>query len=217
MTTRDAFRWRMAFCAAAATAYAILVYYSTHHAIPGLGAAVAIAPLLLIGVGLAARMQPRWLAVAGGALVVLGLALAWRAIAQHHALVLMLQQAGSYLLLAAFFGRSLLPGKVPVCTRFADLTHGPLDAATRRYSRQVTVAWTLLLLAIVVASVALYFVGGVAAWSVFANFGPLALLPAMFAIEYAVRWHRLPQLRGVRITAGVRAFMLRSGEASSRR
>ena len=130
--------------ALAVIAYAVLAHFS--NAVPGnesLGAVLAIAPLWIAAVILAWRSNRRWLGLVGCVLAALLAYAGWDDLRNHFAWLYLLQQAGAYGLLGISFGRSLGQRRVPLCTRFATLVHGPLSAAATRYTRSVTVAWTV--------------------------------------------------------------------------
>jgi uncharacterized membrane protein len=111
-----------------------------------------------------------------------------------------------YGLLAVGFGRSLRAGDVSLCTRLADRLHGPLNAAELRYTRQVTLAWTLFF-ALMTATVAVLYVSVTrATWSAFVNFAAIPLMAAMFGAEYAVRRRVLPHTARRGILATMRVF-----------
>jgi uncharacterized membrane protein len=193
--------------------YAIAVHVANGNpALRPLGAVLAVGPVLLLAADLARRARPR--SVAFLLLAGLGLltAIGWRRLETHFDWLLLAQQVAAYLLLAGVFGASLLPGRTPLCTRMAHALQGPLDAATQRYTRQVTLAWALLLLAIGVTMLALYAFAPLQSWSLFANFGPLTLLPAMFLLELQVRRRRLPNAPRVGPLQIVRAWRQRSPE-----
>ena len=92
----------------------------------------------------------RW----SGALVALSAAAAtaallrafWPLFAQNFPIVYLVQQVGFYSIMAFTFGRSLRKGSVPLCTQLADKVHGPLTALELRYTRSVTLAWTVFFL-----------------------------------------------------------------------
>jgi uncharacterized membrane protein len=109
--------------------------------------------------------------------------------------VYLVQQAGFYSILAFTFGRSLRTGSVPLCTQLADKVHGPLSALELRYTRKVTLAWAIFFLVNVAATFLLFAIAPLRVWSAFVNFGSLPLMLLMFAAEYAVRRHALPQVR----------------------
>jgi uncharacterized membrane protein len=188
--------------------YALLAHYtneSTHHS--SLGAAVAIAPLVLIALVFAWRSPSRVILL--GAIVMLGVALwiGWPALERHFGLVNWLQHAGMQLILCVMFGRTLLAGRQPLCTRFARAVHAPLSPQHEIYARQVTVAWTVFFAVMLLASTLLYFLAPLALWSVFANMLTLPLVALMFVAEYGVRRWTLPEMRHTHVLDAVRAFM----------
>lgn len=187
--------------------YPLLAHYTNESAQRGnLGALVAIAPVVLIALVLAWRSPRRRLML--GVLVLLCLALWswWPALEHHYGVVYWLQHAGMQLVLGIIFGRTLVAGRQPLCTRFAEAVHGPLTPRHEIYARQVTVAWTLFFAAMMLVSTALFFLAPLATWSVFANFMTLPLVALMFIVEYRVRRRVLPDLPNPHILDAVRAF-----------
>ena len=195
--------------AALVVGYALLAHYtndSAHNS--SLGAFVAIAPLILIALVLAWRALHRFHML--GVLVLLGVALwaVWPALERHFGLVYWLQHAGIQLMLFMTFGRTLIAGRQPLCTRFAEAVHAPLSPRHEDYTRQVTVAWTLFFAAMVLISTLLFFLTPLTTWSVFANFLTLPLVVLMFVAEYLARRWALPELRHTHILDAVRAFRI---------
>lgn len=175
-------------------AYALLEQYSTgRHAPRALGALLAITPLL-VALGLLASRTPRpaW---ALAMLLLLGVLLLpplWPRLEQHYAQLYLLQQCGVYLMLAAVFGRTLLPGCTPLCTQWALRVHGSIDERVRRYTRSLTLVWTLFFVVLVIMSVALFALVAHSTWSLFGNFVTLPLAALLFAVEYRLRRRWLP-------------------------
>ena len=171
-----------------------------------LGALVAIAPVVLIALALAWRSPRRFILL--GVLVLLCFALwaGWPALENHFGLVYWLQHVGLQLILFITFGRTLLAGRQPLCTRFAEAVHALVTPQHEIYARQVTIAWTLFFAAMALASTLLFFLAPLATWSVFANFLTLPLVALMFIAEYWVRRRLLPDLQHARILDAVRAF-----------
>ncbi len=172
-----------------------------------LGAALALGPLLAVGLTLVWR--------SGGVLVALVSALFggvllydwWPLFEKNFPLVYLLQECGMYGLLAFGFGRSLRVGRTALCTQFADQLHGPLTPAEIRYTRQVTFAWTLLFTAITATTLLLFVSAPRKVWSLFVNFGTIPLVAAMFVVEYAVRRRLLPKTDRRGVLASVRIFL----------
>lgn len=202
--------------AAAVISYAILAHVS--NSIPGnenLGAVLALAPLWLAALALAWRSAYQWtglLACAFGALLAY---VCWDNLTRHFVWFYLIQQAGAYGLLAISFGRSLGQQRVPLCTRFATLVHGPLTLPVRQYTRSVTVAWTLFFVAMSTTLLILYATAPLAVWSVFANFCTAPLVALMFIGEYLIRQHALPGMRHASIHDTIRALSSNAGAESA--
>jgi uncharacterized membrane protein len=202
-------RWlRHGLVAASILIYALAEHYAntTPGAAP-LGAGLAIAPLLIAWLLLARRTPwPRISISLASLLAGAILVETWSRIEQNFPLMFMLQESGVYLILALGFGRSLLSGQTPLCTRWATMVHGPLSEPVERYTRSVTLAWTLFFVAISLTSVLLYAAAPLRVWSIFSNFMTLPLAALMFAIEYEVRRHRLPWMQRASLADTARAY-----------
>jgi len=178
---------------AAAGIAAVVVYQVGAHyaaATPGahgVGLAMALVPPLAIALVAAARSTQRaWLVP----LWVLACGALWIArspLARHFEWGLYIEHASFNLMMAMLFGRTLVAGRVPLCTQFAAVVHGTLTPRIARYSRQVTVAWTLFFLATAAVSTLLFATAPIVTWSTFANYLSLPLVGAMFVVEYLCR------------------------------
>lgn len=193
--------------AALVIGYPLLAHYtneSTHSR--NLGALVATAPVVLIALALAWRSPRRFIML--GVLVLLCVALwvGWPALENHFGLIYWLQHVGMQLILFVTFGRTLIAGRQPLCTRFAQAVHAQLTPQHEIYARQVTIAWTLFFVAMALASTLLFFLAPLATWSVFANFLTLPLVALMFIAEFWIRRWVLPDIRHTHILDSVRAF-----------
>jgi uncharacterized membrane protein len=187
--------------------YPLLAHYTNESAHNGnLGAWVAIAPVVLIALVLAWRSTRRLIML--GVLMLLCVALwaGWSVLEHHFGLVYWLQHVGIQLILFMTFGRTLIAGRQPLCTRFAEAVHAPLTPRHEIYARQVTLAWTLFFAAMALASTLLFFLAPLTTWSVFANFLTPLLVVLMFIAEYVVRRRVLPEMRHTHILDAVRAF-----------
>ncbi len=187
--------------------YPLLAHYTNESAYGGkLGALVAIAPVVLIALVLAWRSPRRFIMLGVLALSCIALWAEWPALEQHFGLVYWLQNVGMQLILFMTFGRTLIAGRQPLCTRFAHAVHGPITPQHETYTRQVTIAWTLFFAAMALVSTLLFFLAPLATWSVFANLLTLPLVALMFIGEYWVRRWVLPEMRHMHILDAVRAF-----------
>jgi uncharacterized membrane protein len=93
----------------------------------------------------------------------------------------------AYLSVLTAFAASLLPGRKPVITVFAERSRGTLPPALLRYTRRVTWAWCLFCAAQLTVSLALLLFAPVHVWSFFVNVCNFPLLAAMFCGEFAWR------------------------------
>ena len=191
----------LAVCAAVLAHYAIVQAQS-----PTLGALLSLLPIAGVGLVAARRAKRREPVLWAIALSALALWLGWGILERHFTNLFFIEHAGTNLLLAVTFGRTLVGGSEPLCTRFARIIHGTLAPDVVRYTRHVTLAWTIFFAALFVLSCALYFGQLVAAWSFLANIASPVLVAAMFVVEYAVRLRVLPNHERISILGGIRAF-----------
>jgi hypothetical protein len=91
-----------------------------------------------------------------------------------------------YAALLAGFALTLRPGHEPLITAMARRMHG-LTPEMIRYTRKVTIAWSLFFAAQLAISVSLFCFAPLTVWSFFVNVLDIPLVAAMFAAEYAVR------------------------------
>ena len=84
--------------------------------------------------------------------------------------------------------------------------HDHLPPEVERYTRHVTLAWTIFFLSLFTLSSALYFGGHLEAWSYLANILSPLLIGAMFVVEYIVRHRVLPHWERIGLLGGVRPF-----------
>lgn len=191
-----------------AGAYFAFAHLSTAAAQPTLaGAIVAVGPVLALAVLIAWRSSQR---VAGFAAVLACVALLWAArdlVEQHFSWVYFVQHAGTNALLAVVFGRTLRSGQTPLCTRLAEFVHRPaVPPVVVRYTRQVTVAWTLFFAVSATLSTSLFALAPVEVWSFYANLLGMPLVGLMFVGEYLVRCRVLPREHRPSLMDTVRAY-----------
>lgn len=155
--------------------------------------------------GLSGDMKKSWLVAGLLALAYAGLAHYLSIVTDLGAWFSFLQNVGINTVLAVFFGRTLRAGRRPLVTTLAAAVHEEMSPQLLRYTRQVTVAWTLFFVACVVLSVLLFFAAPIEVWSWFANILALPLIGLMFLVEYEVRKRVLPKRDLLGLLATVRA------------
>lgn len=94
--------------------------------------------------------------------------------------------------LLILFGKTLLPGSVPLVSRVAALWRGPLDEAVALYTRRVTLAWAIFFAIMAVESMALALFAPIEMWSLFTNFLNYLMVLIFFIVEYHLRFWFLP-------------------------
>jgi uncharacterized membrane protein len=197
---------RVAAVGVVGLAYAVLAHRSNTGDSGRGGILLALAPMAVAALALgwrsARRLPAMILAIAACSAALLALPLLQR----HTSLIYWLEHAASQSLLCVAFARSLAPGREAMCTMFARVVHGALGPAMERYTRQVTLAWSIFFGAMALVSTALFFAAPLSAWSTFANFFTAPLIALMFIGEYAVRRRLLPGVEHAGIIAGVQAF-----------
>lgn len=202
--TRRILRWLG--IAALIIGYPLLAHYTNQSHSASLGALVAISPVVLLALVFAWH-SPQYIIMLG-IVMLAGITLwaGWPTLEQHFGLVYWLQHVSMQLILFMTFARTLIAGRQPLCTRFAEAVHAPLSPQHEIYARQVTVAWALFFAAMALTSTLLFFLAPLTIWSFFANFMTLPLVALMFIAEYWVRRWVLPEMRHARILDAVRAF-----------
>jgi uncharacterized membrane protein len=139
------------------------------------------------------------------AIVVLCLRAAMQAPMPVASLVLA-QHAGIHLLLALWFGSTLRRGERPLISRVAARVHREMTPALQRYTRKVTLAWTLYFIGMAIASLLLYAMAAFETWAVFANLLTPLALGAMFGGEHLLRYRLHPEFEHVGVVAAIRAY-----------
>ncbi len=207
-------RLSIALAAALSVGFAALAHFALIDGLtPTLGALLSLLPIALLALWAARRSRRRALALVAIGSAAVALWLGWGALERHFPDLFFIEHAGANLVLAIIFGRTLAPGREPLCTRFARMLHGPLPEEVARYSRRVTVAWTVFFATLFTLSCVLYLGHFVAAWSVLANIASPLLVALMFVVEYGVRHRVLPDWERVGVLGSIRAFSRHFGAA----
>lgn len=218
LTTRLRQTGRWGVVIALGIGYSVLSHFAAASTTPGMpGALVAIVPLIGLAFAMAWRSTRRlaMLTLFLAACAALYGMSGW--LVAHYNWIFLLQHAGTYALLCSAFGRTLQSGQTPMVSRFASIVHGELSPALIRYTRSVTVAWTLYFGGTAALSLVLFWLAPVAVWSVFANLLGIPLLVLMFASEYAVRWCVLPAADRAGPFDAIRAYRQATSASPERR
>lgn len=101
-----------------------------------------------------------------------------------------LQEAVMLWLLVAVFARSLLPGKTPLCSAVAVLSHPVMTPAVWRYTRGVTLAWALWIAGLWLVSALLFVAASAQTWAFF-SLGVAPVLMAVFFLAEVLLGRRL--------------------------
>jgi uncharacterized membrane protein len=198
--------WRGVALAAGLSAYALLSYLlMTRWPDQPWTIAALFGPLLagMGAAGLARRHGPTLLATA--ALAALVAAIGWRGGIDVQRLYV-LQHAALHALMGFGFGITLRPGATPLITQLAERLHQEFTPEMRLYTRQLTAAWALYFVGMIVVSALLYLSAPWSWWSFFCNIlTPLAAV-LVFVCEYAWRYHRHPEFERVSMAQAVQAW-----------
>ncbi|GAB3187466.1 COG4648 family protein [Hydrogenophaga aquatica] len=179
---------------------------STGRGHPDMNVAVAVAPVVLALAPALAMRGRTWL-VAGMLATALALQALWPVLRGNVNLLYYLQHLGIHLALAALFGLSLRGPGDALVTRLARQIMGEhLSVRKVRYTRQVTLAWTVYFLLNALVSTALFTWAPVHVWSLHANVLTGPLVGLMFLLEHLWRKAVLPPEERPSIAAVVRAY-----------
>jgi len=192
---------------AALAAYEI----GAHHAVatPGehaFGLALVLVPALALALSAALRSPRRGWLLPLWALACATLWVVRAPLARHFEWGLYLEHVSFNLAMALLFGGTLLPGREPLCTQFAVMIHGTLMPRVARYTRQITVAWTIFFVTIAAISTVLFATSGIVDWSTFANYLALPLVGVMFVGEHGWRRIAMPDVDRPGMLAALRAY-----------
>lgn len=163
-------------------------------------------PLALAGVLMAWRTALRWIVLAALVGATLGIWHWTASVTIDPGLIFMIQYLAIQTGLAGFFGSTLRRGHQPLVTRLARAVHGHLPPEIERYTRSVTLVWTLFFVMLGVVASLLYVAASTQWWSVWVNFLTPLAIGAMFGVEYIVRRRSFPNFEHVTFMTAFRAF-----------
>jgi len=173
---------------------------------PALGPLLASLPLVFLALILL-RRHPLAAVLSLGVLIAMWLVVAGiRPLEPALAAFYPLSSVAVYGSLFWMFARTLRPGREALATRLALQVHGTLPPDILRYTRRVTLAWSLFFAGMATISVLLFSFAPLRIWSLFANLLSLPLLVLMFVAEYVYRIRRFPDFEHVSLLATPRLF-----------
>lgn len=181
--------WRQIAVAMLAFPLVGIVSWSTYSLLPGGRAARLLGAFGIMALSLVGTLQlwPRMLHN-----------LDWFYLAQH---------VVTNLLFAWFFGQTLIAPRTPLITQFARTIHGHLPAEVVRYTRGVTLAWTVFFLAQIAVSLFIFYFFSLETWSLFANVLNWPLVILMFMAEYLCRRIMNPDFQHAGIKESITAYV----------
>lgn len=214
MIPKWAHGWELPATAASLVAYAVAAHLGSSGAgSADFNVAVAILPLLAAWLVLLWQSRSRWLFAVGAAGAAMLMPALWSQMRQNVPFLYYLQHMGSHLALAMVFGKTLRQPGEALITGLARLLDGDaLSARKQRYTRQVTVAWTLFFIVNALVSTVLFLAAPVAIWSIHANLLTGPLVATMFLGEHLVRMRVLPLHERPSVAAVVRAYRQRTAD-----
>lgn len=170
-------------------------------------AVVAVLPIA-VALLMALWRWPQWPVRAAGVLGLLALvAWLWPQLRHNVPLLYYLQHLGIHVALGVLFGKSLLgPGDALITRLARRIFDHELSDRKVRYTRNVTLAWTLFFFTNALVSTLLFIWAPAAIWSVHANLLTGPLVGAMFVIEHLWRMRVLPPHERPGIADIVRAY-----------
>ena len=208
MTAKAAQALRFAALALLAVGWMLAAHLgSTGNGPPDLNVGLALLPILAALGALVFRLLSLPLAGLLGLALLAGILLLWPLLRDKIALLYLLQHVGINLMLASLFGRSLLgPGEALITQLARRVFVQGISPRKARYTRAVTVAWTIFFLANASVSLLLYLLAPATLWSTYANLGNPLLIAVMFLCEHLWRRRVLPPEERPRIADVVRAW-----------
>ncbi|MCV0441094.1 MAG: acyl carrier protein [Hydrogenophaga sp.] len=180
---------------------------------PDFNAAVAVLPIGAAVLMALWRLPQRVVRAAGVLALAVALAWLWPRLRLNVPLMYYLQHLGIHVALGVYFGKSLLgPGEALITRMARRIFSHELSARKLRYTRGVTLAWTLFFFTNALVSTLLFLWAPPAIWSVHANLLTGPLIGLMFVIEHVCRLFLLPPHERPGIAAIVQAYKRESAQ-----
>jgi uncharacterized membrane protein len=176
-------------------------------------AAVAVLPIAAALLMALWRLPQRAVRAAGVLALLALLAWLWPQLRHNVPLLYYLQHLGIHVALGVFFGKSLLgPGEALITRMALRIFAHELSARKVRYTRGVTLAWTVFFFVNALVSTLLFIWAPPAIWSVHANLLTGPLIGLMFLVEHIWRLCVLPPHERPGIAAIVQAYRRESAQ-----
>jgi uncharacterized membrane protein len=174
---------------------------------PDITAALGVLPLIFVVSLLLWRWHSLWLRLGGLFAGLLLLAWLWPRLRENVALLYYLQHLGTHVALGVVFGRTLFgPGEALITRIARTVFRDGLSPRKIRYTRQVTVAWTVFFFANATLSTLLFLFAPAEVWSIHANLLTGPLIGLMFLGEHLVRLRVLPPEERPSFMTAIRAY-----------
>lgn len=144
-------------------------------------------------------------ALSGGSMIYAGVFF-WPTLLSRLDWMYLIEHVGTNGMLCWFFAHTLFGGRTPVITTLARAIHAEIPDKIVRYTRSVTIAWSLFFAMQVVVSLAIFNFASIQTWSIFANVLNWPLVVLMFVVEYAFRRRVDPNFQHATIRQSVMAY-----------
>ena len=172
-------------------------------------AVVVIGPMLGVLAFVAARRGPRIVAaIAGIGLAALVLQ-AWRGGGLAPSTLYLSQHVAIHLALAVVFATTLRSGQEPLVTALARRVHARVPPLMARYTRKLTIVWSVYFVLMAATSIALYAFAPFEAWAVFANLVTPVAMVLLFVGEYLLRYRLHPEFERATLADAMNAYSRR--------
>ena len=120
--------------------------------------------------------------------------------------IYLIEHIATNMMLCWFFAHTLFGGRTPIITTLARSIHPDIPDDVVRYTRTVTLAWSLFFVAQILLSLLIYSAAPISMWSLFANVLNWPLVILMFAAEYACRKRVNPDFQHATVKESIAAY-----------
>lgn len=120
--------------------------------------------------------------------------------------IYLVEHIATNIMLCWFFAHTLFGGRTPIITTLARSIHPDIPDDVVRYTRTVTLAWSLFFVAQILLSLLIYSAAPISMWSLFANVLNWPLVILMFAAEYACRKRVNPDFQHATVKESIAAY-----------